>query len=236
MPYLVDSNVVINHLADVPEASQLLNRLAADGIVISIITYMEAFQGVARSPQPEEAHDKFQAFTKSVLILPFSFGVAERCARLRETLRRQNRRVKFRPLDLIIAATALEYGLTLVTKILRTSTISRILSSISHAHRVRRGSRKSPHRFQSFVPTFLYCRAFTAEGFPRFTGLIRTGMIGLTQSTRCYHGMTDPAWISPFPSSYCYLCVWCGAMNVNKRRFSGLPSGFPRVIPALWQC
>jgi predicted nucleic acid-binding protein len=116
MPYLVDSNLVIDHLADVPEASQLLERLAADGIVISIVTYMEAFQGVARSAHPEEAHDKFQAFTKSVIILPFSFAVAERCARLRETLRSQNKRVNSRALDLIIAATALEYGLTLVTK------------------------------------------------------------------------------------------------------------------------
>jgi tRNA(fMet)-specific endonuclease VapC len=76
---------------------------------------MEAFQGIVRSPHLEEAHDKFHAFTESVLILLFSFAVAERCARLRETLRSENKRVKSRALDLIIAATALEYGLTLVT-------------------------------------------------------------------------------------------------------------------------
>jgi tRNA(fMet)-specific endonuclease VapC len=51
-----------------------------------------------------------------VLIFPFSFAVAERCARLRETLKGQNKRVNSRALDLIIAATALEYGLTLITK------------------------------------------------------------------------------------------------------------------------
>jgi tRNA(fMet)-specific endonuclease VapC len=116
MPYLVDSNVVIDHLGAVPDASQFLDRFAQDGIVISIVTYMEAFQGVARSTEPEAAHDKFQAFTESVLILPFSFAVAERCARLRETLRSQKKRVNSRALDLIIAATALEYDLTLVTK------------------------------------------------------------------------------------------------------------------------
>jgi hypothetical protein len=43
-------------------------------------------------------------------------AVAERCARLRETLRSQNKWVTSRALDLIIAATALEYRLTLVTK------------------------------------------------------------------------------------------------------------------------
>jgi tRNA(fMet)-specific endonuclease VapC len=116
MPYLIDSHVVIDHLADVPEASQLLSKLATDGIAISIITYMEAFQGVTRSPHPEEAYAKFRAFIKSIPILPLSIAVAERCARLREILRTQNKRVNSRALDLLIAATALEYNLTLVTK------------------------------------------------------------------------------------------------------------------------
>jgi tRNA(fMet)-specific endonuclease VapC len=116
MPSLIDSHVVIDHLANVPEASQLLSRLAADGIAISIITYMEVFQGITRSPHPEEAHTKFRAFAKSIPILPLSIAVAERCARLRETLRSQNKRVNSRALDLIIAATALEYDLTLVTE------------------------------------------------------------------------------------------------------------------------
>jgi tRNA(fMet)-specific endonuclease VapC len=115
MPYLVDSNLVIDHLAEVPHASQLINQLVAEGIVISIVTYMEAFQGVVRSEHPEKASEKFHAFADSVLILPFSFAVAECCARLRETLRSQNKRVKSRALDLIIAATALEYDLSLVT-------------------------------------------------------------------------------------------------------------------------
>jgi tRNA(fMet)-specific endonuclease VapC len=116
MPYLVDSNVVIDHLGAVPDASQFLDQFAQEGIVISIVTYMEAFQGVVRSEHPKEVSEKFHAFADKVLILPFSFAVAERCARLRETLRSQNKRVKSRALDLIIAATALEYSLTLVTK------------------------------------------------------------------------------------------------------------------------
>ncbi len=116
MPYLVDSNLVIDHLGNVPAASQLIDQLVAEGIVISIVTYMEAFQGVIRSEQPAEAAEKFHAFADKVLILPFSFAVAERCARLRETLRTQKKRVNSRALDLIIAATALEYDLTLITK------------------------------------------------------------------------------------------------------------------------
>ncbi|HZC03953.1 MAG TPA: type II toxin-antitoxin system VapC family toxin, partial [Gammaproteobacteria bacterium] len=72
--------------------------------------------GIERSPDLDKAREKFQALTDGVLILPFSFAVAERCARLRETLRTQKKRVNSRALDLIIAATALEYDITLITK------------------------------------------------------------------------------------------------------------------------
>jgi tRNA(fMet)-specific endonuclease VapC len=116
MPYLVDSNIVIDNLLDVPTASALLKQLALDGVAISIVTYMEAFQGIYHSPDPQKAREKFETFLLGVLILPFSFAVAERCARLRETLKSQNKRVNSRALDLIIAATALEYELILVTE------------------------------------------------------------------------------------------------------------------------
>ncbi|HZQ97841.1 MAG TPA: type II toxin-antitoxin system VapC family toxin [Chloroflexota bacterium] len=42
--------------------------------------------------------------------------VAERCARLRELLRRQGKQPRRRALDLTIAATAFQHGLTLVTR------------------------------------------------------------------------------------------------------------------------
>jgi tRNA(fMet)-specific endonuclease VapC len=116
MPYLVDSNIVIDNLLDVPTASALLEQLALEGIAISIVTYMEAFQGIYQSPDPQKAREKFETFLTGVLILPFSFAVAERCARLRRTLKNQNKRVNSRALDLIIAATALEYDLALVTR------------------------------------------------------------------------------------------------------------------------
>ncbi len=116
MPYLVDSNIAVDHSLDVPTALALLEQLALEGIAVSIVTYMEAFQGVEQSPDPGKAREKFEAFLTGVLILPFSFAVAERCARLRKTLKTQNKRVNSRALDLIIAATALEYDLTLVTE------------------------------------------------------------------------------------------------------------------------
>ncbi len=116
MPYLIDTDWVIDHLAGVPEASELLDTLVQEGIAISIITYMEAFQGTEREPDPQAAQVKLDAFLEASPIIPFSAAVARRCARLRETLKRQRKRVRARALDLMNAATALEYNLTLVTR------------------------------------------------------------------------------------------------------------------------
>ena len=116
MPYLIDTDLVIDHLANITETNQLLEKLATQGIAISIITYMEAYQGVVRSPNIKEARAKFQIFRRSVPVLPFSLSVAKRCAALREQLKQEQKRVKSRTLDLINAAIALEHDLTLVTR------------------------------------------------------------------------------------------------------------------------
>jgi tRNA(fMet)-specific endonuclease VapC len=115
MPYLIDSDIVIDHLANIKSATDLLETLA-EGIAVSIITYMETYQGVLRSSHPTSAHSQFQAFLETVPFLPFSLAVAERCASLRETLKKEGKRVKARALDLMTAAVALENSLTLVTR------------------------------------------------------------------------------------------------------------------------
>ena len=116
MPYLIDTDLVIDHLANIPQANQLLDHLAPDGIAISIITYMEAYQGVIRSGNAKAARAKFQTFRRSIPVLPFSLSVAKRCATLREQLKHQQKRVKSRALDLMNAAIALEHDLMIVTR------------------------------------------------------------------------------------------------------------------------
>jgi tRNA(fMet)-specific endonuclease VapC len=116
MPYLIDSNWVIRQLNGNAEAVKLLEALAEDGIGVSIITYMEAYQGVLQKPDPKQAEAEFEAFFRSLLVLPLSPAVARRCARLREDLKRAGKQVRARALDLVIAATALEHDLTLVTQ------------------------------------------------------------------------------------------------------------------------
>ena len=116
MPYLIDSDWVIDFLAQESEALQLVEQLAQEGIAISIVTYMEVYQGVLRSQESEAASAQFAALVAAVPVLPFSRAVAERCVQLRETLRQQGKRPQQRALDLIIAATALTNDLVLVTR------------------------------------------------------------------------------------------------------------------------
>lgn len=116
MAYLIDSDWVIDHLSEVPEATQLLGELAEDGIAISIITYLEVYQGILKSDDPKVAEENLATFLEGTVVLPLSQAVARRCAQIRHHLKQQGKRVHPRALDLIIAATAVEHGLTLVTR------------------------------------------------------------------------------------------------------------------------
>jgi predicted nucleic acid-binding protein len=94
----------------------LVERLALEGVAMSIITYMEVYQGTLRGPDPRFAQAQFEHVLDEIPILPFSLAVAQGCARLREDLKGRGRRVRDRAFDLVIAATAIEYGLQLVTR------------------------------------------------------------------------------------------------------------------------
>jgi tRNA(fMet)-specific endonuclease VapC len=115
MSYLIDSDWVIDQLAADPAAVQLLGQLAPAGIAISVVSLMEVLEGVLRSADPRQQRADLNTFLTTVPVLPFTEAIAERCAQVRDSLRGQNRRVNSRAVDLMIAATALEQGLTLVT-------------------------------------------------------------------------------------------------------------------------
>lgn len=116
MPYLVDSDWLIDYLAGEPPAVRILERLADSGLAISIISYMEAYQGVLRTSDPEHTAKRFDGLLRAIRLVPISTAVARRCATIREDLRARDGRVRSRALDLLIAASAIEHGLTLVTR------------------------------------------------------------------------------------------------------------------------
>jgi hypothetical protein len=44
--YLVDTDWVVDYLAGVPEARTLIATLLPDGIAVSIVTYVEVYEGM----------------------------------------------------------------------------------------------------------------------------------------------------------------------------------------------
>ena len=115
MAYLFDSDQIIEVLDRAPGAVALMAGLAAEGIAISVVTYMEVYHGALRSGDPGAIPD-FYELAGRVSVLPFSVATARVCAELRERLARDGHRVRGRALDLMNAAIALEHGLTLVTR------------------------------------------------------------------------------------------------------------------------
>ncbi len=115
MRYLIDTTVLVPHFAGDPTAATILQRLESDGIAVSILAYLEAYQGVIEHPEPSAIRVEFDAFFRAVPVLPVSLAVARRCAQLRALLKRQGKSPRRRAFDLVIAATALEHGLELVT-------------------------------------------------------------------------------------------------------------------------
>src|SRR4051812_4104874 len=108
MPYLIDSDWLIDCLQRKVEATALIDSLAPDRVYISIISYMEAFQGVLREADSQTAHTRLLDFVQAAPVLPFDSAVAEACARIREAVRGGRVRPNRRALDLMIAATAIE--------------------------------------------------------------------------------------------------------------------------------
>ena len=112
--YLIDTDWVIDYLKGMERAGQLLDSLAYDGIAISLITYGEILEGVYYGRNPKRHEKVFRAFLQAAPILPLSESSMERFAHIRGALRAQGQLIG--DADLLIAATALEHDLTLITQ------------------------------------------------------------------------------------------------------------------------
>jgi tRNA(fMet)-specific endonuclease VapC len=115
--YLVDTDWIISGLGAVPGVVELLSDLAGDGLAISVITLGEVFDGAYGHPDPPTEFDRYRRFFAGYALLPVTEDIAARFAEVRAFLRRQGQPIG--DLDVLIAATALDHDLTLVTRNLR---------------------------------------------------------------------------------------------------------------------
>lgn len=117
MKYLVDTDWIADHLEDRPAAVDLLTSLFDEGaqLSISLITYGEIYEGIIyyyrRSDQLEIA---FVELLRWIKVLPLDEAIMRRFAAIRGSLRRRGQMIG--DPDVLIAATALDRDLTLVTR------------------------------------------------------------------------------------------------------------------------
>ena len=106
MGYLVDSNVLIDYVAERFENNQLkaLDIMFDDSLKISVITKIEILGYNGRSDE----NVKMTAFISYASIIDLNELVVNRTIELRRSM-------KIKTPDAIIAATALAYDLTLIT-------------------------------------------------------------------------------------------------------------------------
>lgn len=112
MSYLIDSDWVADYLRGRPDAVALLPTL--DGRAISLITFGEIYEGIYYGADPRANELAFRSFLRGVDVLPLNRAIMRRFARIRGNLRRRGQIIG--DPDILIAATALHHGLTLVTR------------------------------------------------------------------------------------------------------------------------
>jgi predicted nucleic acid-binding protein len=117
--YLIDTDILISAAGGWPDAQQLITDVSSDGAAISIISLGEIFEGAVGEPEPAASQrlSQLRTYLNAFPIMPLNDPVMERFARLRSDLRSQGQLIP--DFDILIAATALEYNLTLVTRNLR---------------------------------------------------------------------------------------------------------------------
>lgn len=111
--YLIDTDWVIDHLHGVPEVGARLRQLRPQGLTLSVISLAELYEGVYGSRNPEEGFAALEAFLSDMMVLGIDDETCRIFGRERDRLRREG--TLGGDFDLMIAATALRYNLTLLT-------------------------------------------------------------------------------------------------------------------------
>lgn len=117
MKYLIDTDWVIDHLTERPASVQAMNVFLKEGVGISLITYGEVYEGILFGRNPEAAEAAFDKFLSWVNVVSLDRESMQIYARIRGDLRRRGRSLS--DSDLLIAATAIQHDVALITRNLR---------------------------------------------------------------------------------------------------------------------
>lgn len=111
--YLIDTDWVIDHLHEIERVVTRLKELRPQGLALSIISLAELSEGVQYSRDPEQSQQALEAFLEDVSVLGIDEEICRIFGRERGRLRKEGKLIG--DFDLLIAATGLHYGLTVLT-------------------------------------------------------------------------------------------------------------------------
>ncbi|HEX6506493.1 MAG TPA: type II toxin-antitoxin system VapC family toxin [Chloroflexota bacterium] len=114
MSYLVDSDWMIDGLSGRQETLAFLEGRRDEGLGVSVVTLGELYEGAYGSPEQEAHLASLERFLALFTVVPLSDATMQHFGRLRARLRQQGNLIP--DFDLLIAATALDYDLVLVTR------------------------------------------------------------------------------------------------------------------------
>ncbi|MGH2530807.1 MAG: type II toxin-antitoxin system VapC family toxin [Thermomicrobiales bacterium] len=117
MRYLLDSDWIIDATVGIASAIQAIQQTRSEGIAVNTIALAEVYEGAFVLDNPASGIASFRRLLAGFAVLDVTEPIAERFAELRSLLRWDGNLIP--DMDLLIAATALERDLTLLTRNLR---------------------------------------------------------------------------------------------------------------------
>lgn len=111
--YLVDSDWAIEYMHQREPIASRLSELVHSGLGLSIVSLAELHEGEFRSRNPEHEALLLQEFLLGVEVIPLDDTICRIFARERSRLRASGTLIG--DMDILIGATALRYGLTLLS-------------------------------------------------------------------------------------------------------------------------
>jgi tRNA(fMet)-specific endonuclease VapC len=115
--YLVDSDWLIDAFGGVASAIQTLALLRQDTPAVSIVSYGELFDGGVAMPDPEQRIAQLAEFLDEFELLGLDPSTMRIFAQVRNQLRHRGQIIP--DFDILIASTALQHDLTLLTRNIR---------------------------------------------------------------------------------------------------------------------
>jgi tRNA(fMet)-specific endonuclease VapC len=113
VPYIIDADWVINAIVGQVEVITTINRLGTPNINISVATLGEVYEGAFNSSNPQERLRNYRRFLSLFRVVSINDPIMERFAEIRAHLRRTGQIIS--DFDIILGATALHHGLTVLT-------------------------------------------------------------------------------------------------------------------------